>query len=33
MGLRHLPILNSNNEVIGILTRKELNTDFNSDLT
>lgn len=32
MGLRHLPVINRSNEVVGILTRKELMTNFNDDL-
>lgn len=28
MGLRHLPVVNDANEVVGLLTRKELMTDF-----
>jgi len=32
MGLRHLPVINDANEVVGILTRKELMTDFKQDL-
>ena len=32
MGIRHLPVTNIENEVVGILTRKELRTDFSHDL-
>lgn len=32
MGLRHLPVINRSNEIMGILTRKELMTNFNEDL-
>ena len=32
MGIRHLPVTNIENEVVGILTRKELRTDFSQDL-
>ena len=32
MGIRHLPVTNIENEVVGILTRKELRTDFCHDL-
>lgn len=28
MGLRHLPVVDNDNFVIGMLTRKELMTDF-----
>ena len=28
MGLRHLPVVDHNNYVVGMLTRKELMTDF-----
>ena len=28
MGLRHLPVIDEDNHVIGMLTRKELMTDF-----
>lgn len=33
MGIRHLPVVNQLNEVVGILTRKELMTDFTVDLS
>ena len=29
---RHLPVVNARNEVMGMLTRKELRTDFKVDL-
>lgn len=32
MGLRHLPVIDDDNYVIGMLTRKELMTDFKGDL-
>jgi chloride channel 7 len=32
MGIRHLPVVNIDNEVVGILTRKELRADFSQDL-
>lgn len=32
MGLRHLPICNVRNEVVGIITRQDLRTDFGHDL-
>ena len=32
MGIRHLTVTNVDNEVVGILTRKELRTDFKTDL-
>ena len=32
MGIRHLTVTNIDNEVVGILTRKELRTDFKTDL-
>ena len=32
MGLRHLPVIDEDNFVVGMLTRKELMTDFKSDL-
>ena len=28
MGLRHLPVIDEDNYVVGMLTRKELMTDF-----
>ena len=28
MALRHVPVINLENEVVGIITRKELMTDF-----
>ena len=28
MALRHVPVVNLENEVVGIITRKELMTDF-----
>ena len=28
MALRHVPVINLDNEVVGIITRKELMTDF-----
>lgn len=28
MALRHVPVINLSNEVVGIITRKELMTDF-----
>eukprot|EP00828_Plagiopyla_frontata_P014462 TRINITY_DN1897_c0_g1_i14.p1 TRINITY_DN1897_c0_g1~~TRINITY_DN1897_c0_g1_i14.p1 ORF type:complete len:463 (-),score=49.41 TRINITY_DN1897_c0_g1_i14:183-1571(-) len=33
MALRHVPVINLENEVVGIITRKELMTDFQQDLT
>ena len=33
LGLRHLVIVNSDNTVYGIVTRKELCSAFNQDLT
>jgi len=32
MGLRHLPVCNKRNEVIGIITRQDLRTDFSHDI-
>lgn len=32
MGIRHLPVVNSSNYIVGIITRKELRTDFKTDL-
>lgn len=32
MGIRHLPVVNIDNEIVGILTRKELRADFTQDL-
>jgi len=32
MGIRHLPVVDQDNVVVGILTRKELRTDFSTDL-
>jgi chloride channel 7 len=32
MGIRHLPVANVDNQVTGILTRKELRADFTQDL-
>jgi chloride channel 7 len=32
MGLRHLPVCNVRNEVVGIITRQDLRTDFDHDL-
>ena len=32
MGIRHLPVVNDDHQVIGIITRKELMTDFSQDL-
>ena len=32
MGIRHLPVVDDNNRVVGIITRKELMTDFAQDL-
>lgn len=33
MGLRHLVVVNTLNEVAGIITRKEIRTDFSVDLS
>jgi CBS domain-containing protein len=32
MGIRHLPVVDDDHSVIGIITRKELMTDFSQDL-
>lgn len=32
LGIRHLPIVNDDFEVIGIITRKEIMSDFSRDL-
>ena len=32
MGIRHLPVVDVDNQVVGILTRKELRADFSQDL-
>ena len=32
MGIRHLVVINESNEPIGMITRKELRTDFKQDL-
>ena len=32
MGIRHLPVVNDHNQVLGMITRKELMTDFQQDL-
>ena len=32
MGIRHLPVVNIDNEVVGMITRKELRADFTQDL-
>jgi CBS domain-containing protein len=32
MGIRHLVVVNGSNEVAGMLTRRELHTDFSTDL-
>jgi len=32
MGIRHLPVVDKDNIVVGVLTRKELRTDFKQDL-
>merc|ERR1739838_623693 len=32
MGIRHLPVVDIDNRVVGMLTRKELRTDFKVDL-
>ena len=31
IGIRHLPVININNEVVGMLCRKELRTDWKGD--
>lgn len=33
LGLRHLPVINMHNQLVGILSRKELQTDFRQDLS
>jgi len=32
MGIRHMPVVDKTNRVVGILTRQELHTDFSLDL-
>jgi chloride channel 7 len=32
MGIRHLPVVDDHNQVLGMITRKELMTDFQQDL-
>ena len=31
LGVRHLPVINTDNVVVGILSRKELRTDWKGD--
>jgi CBS domain-containing protein len=32
MGIRHLPVVDDSNKPLGMITRKELMTDFAQDL-
>ena len=32
LGLRHLPVVDVDNKVVGMITRKEIRTDFSHDL-
>jgi hypothetical protein len=32
LGIRHLPVLNLEHRVVGMITRQELSTDFSQDL-